>query len=212
MATSRTPPPVAVDLGPEPFWRAFSALLCALATAVLALWQCQQWGMTQHPVAWAVALALVTLSACMGWRGTSKAACRLEWTGREWRCRRRLQSRGPGGLQASESSAGAVGTGDVEPGDFGVGDTGVGDTGVGDLSAAGLVVEQVCTPAVMIDLGVWMLLRLEATDKADGWRPSFQWVAVSQRLVGPSWHGLRVALYCAPPGRPDPLSTPPPSP
>jgi hypothetical protein len=207
MATSRTPPPVAVDLGPEPFWRAFSALLCALATAVLALWQCQQWGMTQHPVAWAVALALVTLLACMGWRGSSTALCRLEWTGREWCCRRRLQSRGPGRPEPSESGVADVGTGDVEAGDIGVG-----DTGVGHLAAAGLVVEQVWTPIVMIDLGAWMLLRLEATDKADTWRPSFQWVAVSQRLVGPSWHGLRVALYCAPPGRPDPLSTPPSSP
>lgn len=192
MATSKTPPPVAVDLGPEPFWRAFSALLFALAAAVVVLWQCQQWGMTQHPVAWAAALALVALSACTGWRGTSRAACRLEWTGREWRCRRRPQSRGPGGLQPSESGTGSVGT--------------------GDLGAAGLGAAQSCVPAVMIDLGVWMLLRLEATDKADGWRPSLQWVAISQRLVGPSWHGLRVALYCAPPGRPDPLSTPPPSP
>jgi hypothetical protein len=192
MATSRTPPPVAVGLGSEPFWRAFSALLCALAAAVLALWQCQQWGMTQHPVAWAVALALVTLSACMGWRGSFTALCRLEWTGREWRCRRRLLSRGPGRPEPSEIN--------------------VGDRGTGDVDAAGLGAEQVCTPAVMIDLGVWMLLRLEATDKADGWRPSFQWVAVSQRLVGPSWHGLRVALYCAPPGLPEPVSTPPPSP
>jgi len=64
---------------------------------------------------------------------------------------------------------------------------------------------------VMMDLGAWMLLRLEATDKADGWWPSFQWLPVSQRLVGPSWHGLRVALYGAPPGRPDPSSMPPPS-
>jgi hypothetical protein len=192
IATSRTPPPVAIGLGSEPFWRAFSALLCALAAAVLALWQCQQWGMTQHPVAWAVALALVTLSACMGWRGSFTAPCRLEWTGREWRCRRRLLSRGPGRPEPSEIN--------------------VGDRETGDLDAAGLGAEQVCTPAVMIDLGVWMLLRLEATDKADGWRPSFQWVAVSQRLVGPSWHGLRVALYCAPPGLPEPVSTPPPSP
>jgi hypothetical protein len=192
IATSRTPPPVAIGLGSEPFWRAFSALLCALAAAVLALWQCQQWGMTQHPVAWAVALALVTLSACMGWRGSSTVPCRLEWTGREWRCRRRLLSRGPGRPEPSEIN--------------------VGDRETGDLDAAGLGAEQVCTPAVMIDLGVWMLLRLEATDKADGWRPSFQWVAVSQRLVGPSWHGLRVALYCAPPGLPEPVSTPPPSP
>ena len=183
---------MAVDLRPEPFWRAFAALLYALAAAVAALWQGQQWGLLQQPAAWAAALALVALAACMGWCGSTQAACRLEWTGREWRCRRRLQSRGPGGLQASESSAGTVGT--------------------GDLDAAGLGAEQSCVPAVMIDLGAWMLLRLEAMDKADTSRPSFQWVAVSQRLVGPSWHGLRVALYCAPPGRQDPLSTPPSSP
>ena len=188
---------MAVDLRPEPFWRAFTALLYALAAAVVALWQGQHWGMMQEPGAWAAALALVALAACMGWRGSTQAACRLEWTGREWRCRRRLQSRGPGRPELSE---------------IGVGDRGTGDIDAGGLDTAGLVVEQACTPAVMIALGVWMLLRLDATDQADGWRSSFRWVAVSQRLVGPSWHGLRIALYCAPPGRPEPLSTPPPSP
>lgn len=194
MATSRTPPPVAVDLGPEPLWQAFAALLFAVAAAVLVLWQGQQWGMTQQPVAWAAALAAVGLSACIGWRGTSRAACRLEWTGHEWRCRRRLRSRGPGGLRPSPSESGS------------------GSVGTGDLGAAGLGAAQSCVPAVMIDLGAWMLLRLEAMDKADAWRPSFRWVAISQRLVGPSWHGLRVALYGASPGRPDSLSTPPASP
>lgn len=191
MATSRTPPPVAVDLGPEPFWRAFTALLWALAAAVV-LWQCQRWGLTQHPVAWAAALALITLSACSGWLGSYTAACRLEWTGREWRRRLQLQTRGPGGFQATESRAGGIES--------------------SDLAAAGPVVDQACEPAVMIDLGIWMLLRLDASDKAGRWRPSLEWAAVSQRLVGPSWHALRVALYCAPPGRPDPSSTTPPSP
>ena len=184
---------MAVDLGPEPFWQAFSALLCALAAAVLVLWQCQQWGITQHPGAWTAAAAAVALSACVSWRGSFRAAdrLRLEWTGREWRCRRRLRSRGPGPIEATERGAG--------------------DAGNGDLDVAGLGAEQACEPAVMMDLGAWMLLRLEATDKADGWWPSFQWLAVSQRLVGPSWHGLRVALYGAPPGRPGPSSMPPPS-
>jgi hypothetical protein len=58
----------------------------------------------------------------------------------------------------------------------------------------------------MIDLGSWMLLRLH-TQRG---RASRDWVAVSQRLVGPSWHGLRVALYCAAPGLPAPAATPAP--
>lgn len=63
---------------------------------------------------------------------------------------------------------------------------------------------QACAPQVMLDLGTWMLLRLGARGGLGG--PA--WVAVSARGVGPSWHGLRVALYCAPSEPADEQTTP----
>jgi hypothetical protein len=42
---------------------------------------------------------------------------------------------------------------------------------------------------VMLDLGVWVLLRLH---RADGARPL--WRVASERGAGAAWHGLRVAL------------------
>jgi hypothetical protein len=48
--------------------------------------------------------------------------------------------------------------------------------------------------AVTIDLGAWLLLRL---DGAAAQRPT--WLALSRRDVGSAWHGLRAALYGAQP-------------
>lgn len=60
-------------------------------------------------------------------------------------------------------------------------------------SLQALTSPQACQPAVMIDLGNWMLLRLHTPGRTGG----RVWRAVSQRLLGPQWHGLRVALYGA---------------
>ena len=48
--------------------------------------------------------------------------------------------------------------------------------------------------AVMIDLGPWMLLRI---DGLAGQSPT--WLALSRRDAGGAWHGLRAALYGARP-------------
>ncbi len=72
--------------------------------------------------------------------------------------------------------------------------------------------EHVCHPQVMIDLGGWMLLRLDSASPALRDRASPRWVALSQNLAGASWHGLRVALHGAPAGHPSPEAAPPPPP
>jgi hypothetical protein len=157
-------------------------VLWTLAVGTVASWLVQRLGIGGAPSAWAAVLGLALAASFGVWRRGAALVLRLEWTGREWRLRPWLQAP-PDALPAQSAHCAAL------------------------LGAA-----RPCAPMVMIDLGSWMLLRLEAADKADRWWPSFQWLAVSQRLVGPSWHGLRVALYGAPPGRPDPTSMPPPSP
>jgi hypothetical protein len=56
-------------------------------------------------------------------------------------------------------------------------------------------------PAVQLDLGPWMLLRLHRL-AAECRTGCPRWVAVSRRGAGTAWTGLRVALYCAPLGPP----------
>ncbi len=70
----------------------------------------------------------------------------------------------------------------------------------------------VCSPQVMIDLGGWMLLRLDNPSSAFGDKAVPRWVAVSEHLAGASWHGLRVALHGAPHGAPTGLPTQEPEP
>ncbi|MEI6025757.1 MAG: hypothetical protein WCT47_03575 [Betaproteobacteria bacterium] len=174
MGTVRTPPPAAVDLGPEPIWRAFAAVLWTLAVGTVASWLVQRLGIGGAPSAWAAVLGLALAASFGVWRRGAALVLRLEWTGREWRLRPWLQAP-PDALPAQSAHCAAL------------------------LGAA-----RPCAPMVMIDLGSWMLLRLDPQRGA----ASPDWVAVSQRLVGSSWHGLRVALYCAPTGLPDPAATP----
>ncbi len=61
-----------------------------------------------------------------------------------------------------------------------------------DLQATGAV-------AVTIDLGPWLLLRI---DGPAAQRPT--WLAISKRDAGGAWHGLRAALYGARPRAPLP--------
>ena len=45
-------------------------------------------------------------------------------------------------------------------------------------------------PAVMVDLGVWMLLRLQLEQPR-----RTRWLAVGSSEAGAAWHGLRTALF-----------------
>jgi hypothetical protein len=168
---------VAVELGPEPAWRACCVILWALVAAAVALWQSQRWGLAQGPAAWVVCLALALVSGWIGWRMAGAPVARLEWTGREWRFRQRVQASPRDGLHAQ----GGV---------------------LGDLVDAEQGAGLACSPEVMIDLGAWMLLRLGVPGRSRWSLRSPDWVAISQRRVGSPWHGLRVALYGAPQARP----------
>ena len=66
-----------------------------------------------------------------------------------------------------------------------------------------------CTPVVALDLGRWMLLRIDPADGSDAperaSRPARRvrrcWVALSRRSAAAHWHALRVALYWADSGQ-----------
>ena len=47
--------------------------------------------------------------------------------------------------------------------------------------------------AVQADLGVWVLLRFDAT--ATTQRPRRAWIALAATSAGPDWHALRLALH-----------------
>jgi hypothetical protein len=47
---------------------------------------------------------------------------------------------------------------------------------------------------VMMDLGLWMLLRLKPAPQGP-----LRWLAVSASEAGPAWHGLRAALHSVQP-------------
>jgi RNA polymerase sigma-70 factor (ECF subfamily) len=49
------------------------------------------------------------------------------------------------------------------------------------------------TLAVMLDLGPWMLLRLQGTEPVTS-----RWLPISAREAGPAWHLLRAALFARP--------------
>ena len=69
-----------------------------------------------------------------------------------------------------------------------------------------------CTPVVALDLGSWMLLRIDPADGSDALeqagppgrtarRARRRWVALSRRSAAAHWHALRVALYWADSGQ-----------
>ena len=151
-------------------------MLWALAVGTVASWLVQRWGIGGESSAWAAVLGLALAASFGAWRYGASPVSRLEWTGREWRLRPWLQA-APDALPAPSAHHAAL-LGSARP----------------------------CAPMVMIDLGSWVLVRLDTRRGI----ASRDWVAISQRLVGPSWHGLRVALYCAPLGSPDPAATPAP--
>ena len=63
------------------------------------------------------------------------------------------------------------------------------------------------TLAVALDLGGWLLLRLEAPQA-----PRRRWLAVDRRSAGTAWHALRCAVYSARPAPGGPSAAVPPAP
>jgi hypothetical protein len=53
------------------------------------------------------------------------------------------------------------------------------------------------TLAVALDLGPWMLLRLDALEPSKAARRT--WLPVQRRGLEAHWHALRCAVYCARP-------------
>ena len=134
----RAAPAVSVRCTGGPLWRAWCALLPALALAALVAWVSGHLG---QPQLGAVAGLAIGAALALGlWRRQSHAPAQLVWDGQQW---------------AADGVAGAL--------------------------------------AVMLDLGPWMLLRLEIAE-----RPATRWLPVSAREAGPAWHLLRAAVFARP--------------
>lgn len=136
----RAAPAVSVRCTGGPLWRAWCALLPALAAGAFAAWVGGHLGQAVPGAAIGLALAGALL-AWAWWRPPGRAT-RLAWDGHHW---------------TADETGGAL--------------------------------------AVMLDLGPWMLLRLQA---AAGWRAS-RWVPVGRHEAGAAWHLLRAAAYARPP-------------
>lgn len=198
----RTPPPVHIRLGCDPLWQAGSAALSALAGACLGWWMVLHaapvfgytslssslWGRSDLSVVW-FALVLLSLgwaAGGAGWRWARVEPLQLVWTGQVWQAR-------------------------LVRDDIGGADPAVHQVVCLSASAPSYGVEaptgapwRACEPALMIDLGAWMLLRLRWPGDGSPPRSGAVWRAVSASQVDPwSWHGFRVALHCARSGAPD---------
>jgi hypothetical protein len=197
----RTPPPVHIRLGRDPLWQAVSTALTGLAGVCLGWWMVLHaapllgytpwsgslWGLSDLPVVWftLVPLALGLAASWAGWRWARVESLQLAWTGQIWQARRVCD-----GISAAD------------PAFHQVGYLGVSAPSRGIEAPAGAP-WRACEPALMIDLGAWMLLRLRWPDDGSPHRKGEVWRAVSASQVDPwSWHGLRVALHCARSGAP----------
>jgi len=140
------------------------------------------WRLSELPVVWftLVPLSLGLAAGRAGWRSAKVEPMQLTWTGQVWQAR-------PVSDEFSDAGP-AVGQ-------------------VGCLSGSELMhgIEspvcapwRACEPALMIDLGAWILLRLRWPDYGSPQRTGEVWLSVPASQVDPwSWHGLRVALHCA---------------
>lgn len=202
----RTPPPVSALLEQDRLWQWACAGLSGLAGVCLGVW------LTQHSSTWfdqplcrlllasfASVCALwpwvlpVLLGGAAGvaaWRYAGVERLVMRWTGSEWQAWVPEDASSTGGAPPDHAQL-AVGqplwqTGVSHPGASRM------VNGFPDSSAL------TCEPALMIDLGQWMLLHLRFPDQNPR-RPSrSSWHAVSASQMDPwSWHGLRVALHCA---------------
>ena len=178
----QAPPPVIADLRVEPFWRTLSPGLWAMAAASAGLWVAQWGGLMVTEIAWVWALILAVCVGIFVWCRGFTPPVRLAWTGLEWQ------------LLVQPTAVPAAGQSSADP--AAKGPLVSAHPSLGHLSA----VESwsPCSPRVMIDLGPWMLLRLDGPHG----RRLHSWVAVSEEQLGEVWRGLRVALYCAPPDLP----------
>lgn len=184
----RTPPPVSALLEQDRLWQWACAGLTGLAGVCLGVWLVlhgstflDQPLCTVSPAStarvcglwpWALPALLGSAAAVAAWRHAAAEALVLAWTGSRWQVR---------SLEPGLSSEGALL--DRHP-----------------LSSSGRLPAPAvsCVPALMIDLGHWMLLRLQVPGLAAGKAPRPMWRAVSATRMDPwSWHGLRIALHCA---------------
>ena len=186
----RTPPPVSALLEQDRHWQWVCAGLSGLAGVCLGVWlvlhgaalfdppSCTQFQASSAGDCmrwpWMSAVLLGVLAGAVAWRRAGAQALLLTWTGSQWQAR---------------SVEGALNSEGARP-----------DGHTLSISAYGPTSALSCDPALMIDLGHWMLLRLNfpSQTRYGAMRPS--WRAVSASGMDPwSWHGLRIALHCARP-------------
>ena len=191
----RTPPPVSVRLGPEPAWQAVCAGLSGLAAVCLTLWvalHAASWlghALWTDGSWWPLDLLVlsywvppVLLGIAAGWVGRRYAKVeplQLAWTGQAW------QARTVGDDASAHAAADQAANGEASaPADR--------------IDPEGFGPWMLCEPALMIDLGGWMLLRVRFPSDGSIQASGLSWRAVSASQMDPwSWHGLRVALHCA---------------
>lgn len=158
---TRTPPPVSIDIGPEPVWLTVQGLALGLTASALGVWAAAlgEFSMPWRWTALASGVPLGLLATAVAWaRGRDSRPLRLVFDGQVWSCG------GPG--QPSPSAP--------------------------------------CMPVVALDLGRWMLLRLDPVAPTAGSARADRiagvlcrrWVALSLGSASAHWHALRVALYC----------------
>lgn len=192
----RKPPPVHVRLGRDLGWQAASSALAGLAGVCLGWWMVLQavpllgytplsgnlWRLSELPVVWftLVPLSLGWAAGWAGWRWAWVEPLQLAWTGQVWQARRVCD--GVSGAHPAVDQVKYMSGSELMHG----------------IEAPAGAPWRACEPALMIDLGAWMLLRLRWPDDGSPQRTGEVWWAVSASQVDPwSWHGLRVALHCA---------------
>jgi len=192
----RTPPPVHIRLGRDLSWQAVSTALAGLAGACLGwwmvlhaaplfgytLWSGSLWALSDLPVGWfsLVPLSLGLAAGWAGWRWARAEPLQLAWTGHVWQARPVCD--GISGADPAVDQVEYISGSELMHG----------------IEAPPGAPWRACEPALMIDLGAWMLLRLRWPGDGSTQRQGEVWLAVAASQVDPwSWHGLRVALHCA---------------
>lgn len=184
----RTPPPVSALLEQDRLWQGACAALSGLAGVCLGVWLALHGAALFDPPSctrlsaslaedcalwtWVLPVLLGVVAGEAAWRPAGAQALVLGWTGNQWQAQL---------LEGTLSAGGAV--------------PACNPLSISERVPASTVA---CEPALMIDLGHWMLLRLKFPSLAPGQAVRASWHALSASRMDPwSWHGLRIALHCA---------------